>query len=106
VRALLDECVPRKLRRELPGHDVKTVAEMGWSGTKNNALLRLAAAEFDVLLTVDQGIPYQQNLPGLDLALVIVRAPSNDINDLRPKMPEVLRVLEMIQPGQVVYVGA
>jgi hypothetical protein len=106
VRALLDECVPRKLRRELPGHDVKTVAELGWSGTKNNALLRLAAAEFDVLLTVDQGIPYQQNLPGLDLALVIVRAPSNDINDLRPKMPEVLRVLEMIQPGQVVYVGA
>lgn len=106
MRVLLDECVPRKLRRELPGHDVKTVAEMGWSGTKNNALLRLAAAEFDVLLTVDQGIPYQQNLPGLDLALVIVRAPSNDINDLRPNMPEVLRVLETIRPGQVVYVGA
>jgi hypothetical protein len=79
---------------------------MGWSGTKNNALLRLAAAQFDVLLTVDQGIPYQQNLPGLDLALVIVRAPNNDINDLRPKMPEVLRVLEVIQPGQVVHVGA
>ncbi|MBI3990277.1 MAG: DUF5615 family PIN-like protein [candidate division NC10 bacterium] len=106
MRMLLDECMPRKLRHELPGHDVKTVAEMGWSGTKNNALLRLAAAEFDVLLTVDQGIPYQQNLPGLDLALVIVRAPSNDINDLRPKMPEVLRVLETIQPGQVVHVGA
>jgi hypothetical protein len=106
MRVLLDECVPRKLRRELPGHDVKTVAEMGWSGTKNNAFLRLAAAQFDVLLTVDQGIPYQQNLPGLDLALVIVRAPNNDINDLRPKMPEVLRVLEVIQPGQVVHVGA
>jgi predicted nuclease of predicted toxin-antitoxin system len=106
MRVLLDECVPRKLRRELPGHDVKTLAEMGWSGTKNNALLRLAAAQFDVLLTVDQGIPYQQNLPGLDLALVIVRAPNNDINDLRPKMPEVLRVLEVIQPGQVVHVGA
>ena len=106
MRVLLDECVPRKLRREMPGHDVKTVAEMGWSGTKNNALLRLAATDFDVFLTVDQGIPYQQNLPGLDLALVIVRAPSNDINDLRPKMPEVLHVLETIQPGQVVHVGA
>lgn len=106
MRVLLDECVPRKLRRELPGHDVKTVAEMGWSGTKNNALLRLAAAEFDVLLTVDQGISYQQDLLGLDLALVIVKAPSNDINDLRPKMPEVLRVLETISPGQVVRVGA
>ena len=88
---LLDECVPRKLRRELPGHDT---------------LLRLAAAEFDVFLTVDQGIPYQQNLPGLNVALVIVRAPSNDINDLRPRMPEVLRVLETIQPGQVVHIGA
>jgi hypothetical protein len=54
VRVLLDECVPRKLRRELPGHEVKTVAEMGWSCAKNSALLRLAAAEFDVFLTVDQ----------------------------------------------------
>ncbi len=103
---LLDECVPRKLRHELSGHDVKMVAEMGWSGKKNAALLHLAAAEFDVFLTVDQGIPYQQNVPGLDLALVIVRAPSNDINDLRPRMPEVLRVLETIQSGQAVYVGA
>jgi hypothetical protein len=105
VRVLLDECVPRQIRREFPGHVVKTVAEMTWSGTKNTALLQLAAAEFDVFLTVDQGIPYQQNLQGLDLALVIIKAPSNDINDLRPKMPEVLRVLETIQPGQVVHVG-
>jgi hypothetical protein len=105
VRVLLDECVPRKLRREVPGHEVKTVAEMGWSGTRNRALLRLAAAEFGVFLTVDQGIPYQRDLPGLDVALVIVRAPSNDINDLRPRMPEVLRVLETIQPGQVEHVG-
>ncbi len=91
MRVLLDECVPRKLRRELPGHD---------------ALLRLTVAEFDVFLTVDQGIPYQQDLPGLNVALVIVRASSNDINDLRPRMPEVLRVLETIQPGQVVHIGA
>ena len=103
---LLDECVPRKLRRELPGHEVKTVAEMGWSGTTNSPLLRLAAAEFDVFLTVDQGIPYQQDLPGLDLALVVVKASSNDINDLRPRMPEVLRVLETIQTGQIVHIGA
>ena len=105
MRVLLDECVPRRLSRELPGHDVRTVAEMGWSGTRNTALLRLAAAEFNVFLTVDQGIPYQQNFPGLDLAVVIVRARSNDISNLRPRMPDVLRVLETIQPGQVVYVG-
>ena len=106
MRVLLDECVPRRLRRELPGHEVKTAAEMGWSGTRNRALLRLAAAKFDIFLTVDQGIPYQQDLSGLDLALEVVKAPSNDINDLRPRMPEVLRVLETIQPGQVVHVGA
>ena len=106
MRVLLDECVPRKLRSELPGHDVKTVAEMGWAGTKNGALLRRAATEFDVLLTVDQGIPYQQNIEALSLALIIIRAPSNDINDLRPKMSEVSRVLATIQPGQVVQLEA
>ena len=75
MRVLLDEGVPRKLRSELPGHDVKTVAEMKWAGTKNGALLRRAASEFDVLLTVDQGIPHQQNVKGLSLALVIIKAP-------------------------------
>jgi len=59
-----------------------------------------------MLLTVDQGIPYQQNIEGLSLALVIIKAPSNDINDLRPKIPEVLRVLATIQPGQVVQIDA
>ena len=104
MRVLLDECVPRKIRSELPSHNVQTVAEMGWGGIKNGALLRRAASEFDVLLTVDQGIPYQQNIEGLSLALVIIKAPSNDIDDLRPKMSEALQVLETIQPGQVVQV--
>jgi predicted nuclease of predicted toxin-antitoxin system len=96
MRVLLDECVPRKLRSELPGHDVETVAEMGWAGMKNGALLQRAASEFDVLLTMDQGVLYQQNLAGLPLALIIVKAPSNDIKDLRPKMPKVLQVLATI----------
>ena len=104
MRVLLDECVPRKLRDELPGHEVKTIAEMKWTGTKNGALLQLAAAQFDVLVTVDQGIPYQQNLAGITLALVIIVARSNDIKDLRPRMPEVLRALAAIQAGQVVRV--
>lgn len=104
MRVLLDECVPRKLRSELPGHEVRTGAEMQWAGIKNGALLRQAALEFDVLLSVDQGIPYQQNIEGLSLALVIIKAPSNDINDLPPKMPEVLRVLASIQLGQAVQV--
>jgi Domain of unknown function (DUF5615) len=106
MRVLLDECVPRKLRSELPGHEVKTIVEMGWAGTKNGALLQRAAPEFDVLLTVDQGIPYQQNLENLPLALIIIKAPSNDIKDLRPKMPKVLQVLATIQPGQVIQIDS
>lgn len=102
MRVLLDECVPRKLRRELPGHEVRTVVEMGWAGTKNGTLLRRTALKFDVLITVDQGIPHQQHIENLSLALVLIKAPSNDINDLRPKMPRVLQILTTIQPGQVV----
>jgi hypothetical protein len=62
MRVLLDECVPRALRDDIPGHEVKTVAEAGWAGVKNGELLRLAAAQFDLLLTVDRSLEYQQNL--------------------------------------------
>lgn len=103
---LLDECVPRKLRRELSGHDTRTVAEVGWSGMKNGPLLRRAALEFDVFLTVDQGIPYEQNLAGVDLAVVLLVARSNDIDDLRPLMPRVRGAVERAVPGQVVRVQA
>jgi len=99
VRVLLDECVPRRLRRELPGHDVRTVNEMGWSGVKNGPLLRRAAEEFDVFLTVDQGVEYQQNLVGLDLAIIVMVATSNDIDDLRPLMPRMRETLNSVSPG-------
>jgi hypothetical protein len=105
MRVLLDECVPRKLRNELPGHQVKTVADMKWAGTKNGALLQLASSEFDALVTVDQGISYQQNLAAFTIALVIIQAPSNDIKDLRPALPELLRVLATIQAGQVIRIA-
>lgn len=101
---LLDECVPRRLRRELPGHEVRTVSEMEWSGIKNGPLLRRAAQEFDVFLTVDQGIEYQQNPVGLALAIVVMIAASNDIDDLRPLMPRVRETLSSASPGTVVKV--
>ena len=59
MRILIDECLPRKLKRELPEHDAQTVAEMGWSGTKNGALLRLMNGKFDVFITIDQNLKYQ-----------------------------------------------
>jgi len=101
---LLDECVPRRLRRELPGHDVHTIIEMGWSGIKNGPLLRRAAQEFDVFLTVDQGVEYQQNPLGLDLAIVVMVAATNDIDDLRPLMPRVRETLSSASPGTIVKI--
>lgn len=106
MRVLLDECVPRGLRRELPGHEVKTVAEMGWAGIKNGVLLRLAEKEFDVFLTVDRNLEYQQDLSGTTLAVILLRAPSNDIVLLRPLMPAVREAMAKARPGMVVHVHA
>ena len=104
MRVLLDECVPRKLKRELPGHDARTVTEMGWSGIKNGPPLRRAAKEFEVFLTVAQGFKYQQNLHALDLVIVVMVANSNDIDDLHPLMPKVREALEKASTGEVVSV--
>ena len=101
---LLDECVPRALRKELPGHEVKTVAEAGWAGVKNGALLQLAAKEFDVLLTVDRNLEYQQNFAGVSIAVVVIHAQSNDIVLLRPLMPAVLDAMFKVKPGAVTHV--
>jgi len=104
MRVLLDECVPRALRNELLGHEVKTVAEAGWAGVKNGALLKLAARDFDALLTVDRNLEYQQNFSGIELAVIVVDAPSNDIAVLRPLMPAVLEALSRVQAGVVTHV--
>ena len=77
---------------------------MGWSGVKNGPLLQRAAQEFDVFLTVDQGIEYQQNPVGLAVAIVVMVARSNDIDDLRPLLPRVQETLNSASPGTVVKV--
>ena len=73
-KVLFDEDVPRPLRRDLPGFEIRTVVEMGWSGVKNGELLRKAQDAFDVFLTADQNLPYQQNIPNLDLGVVVLAA--------------------------------
>jgi len=104
MRVLLDECVPRALRRELHGHDVKTVAEAGWAGVKNGDLLQLAASQFEVLLTIDRNLEYQQNFSGLAVAVIVVHAASNDIAVLRPLMPAVLAAIPGAMPGTVTHI--
>lgn len=105
MRLLLDECVPRRLKRELTGHQAKTVHDLGWAGIKNGALLQLANGRFDALLTVDQGIEYQQNLSGLSISVVVLVAASNDIEDLRPLVAGVERALARLRPGKIVRVS-
>ena len=104
MRVLLDECVPRTLRKELLGHEVVTVAEAGWAGVKNGELPQRAAGRFDLLLTVDRNLEYQQNFAGLALAVIVVHAPSNDIAVLRPLMPAVLAAISETKPGKVTRV--
>ena len=105
MRVLLDECLPAGLRRDLPGHDVTTVQRMGWSGTKNGALLPLIdQAGFAAFVTVDKGVEFQQRVRGRSFGVIALRARSNDIDELRPLMPEVLAALTSLQPGQLIRI--
>ncbi|MGH2436889.1 MAG: DUF5615 family PIN-like protein [bacterium] len=105
MRVLLDECLPRRLKRELVGHDVRTAPEMGWASKTNGELLALAAADFDVLLTSDRNLSHQQNLSAFDIAVIVLVAVSNRIDDLRPLVPQILAALTTVKPGTVTLVG-
>lgn len=104
MRVLLDECVPRPLRAELVGHETRTVAEAGWAVVKNGALLKLAATQFDVLLTVDRNLEYQKKFSDLSIAVVVIVAHSNDVNVLRPFMASVREALVNVKPGAIIHV--
>jgi hypothetical protein len=105
-KLLLDECVPRKFKNHLPGHECVTVPEIGLAGKKNGELLSPAEkAGFEVFISLDQGIEYQQNLLGRSLAVVLIRAKSSRLEDLLPHAAEVLAVVESIESGQVIRIG-
>ena len=105
MRILLDESLPRKLALELTGHEAQTVQRRGWSGLKNGALLWTASEEFQVLLTGDQNLEFQQNPATIPISVIILVAVNNRIETLRPLVPRVLEVLQSIRPGQLVRVG-
>ena len=105
MRVLIDENLPRKLAGYLQDYDCRTVTECGWAGRKNGELLSLAEPLFDVLLTLDKSVPYQQDLSMGRIAILIVRARSNRIQDLLPLIPDCLAALERIRPGEVIRVG-
>ena len=93
MRVLLDECLPRRLKRELVGHDARTAPEMGWASKRNGELLALAVGQFEVFLTADRNLSYQQDLSAFEIAIVVLVARSNRLEDLRPLMPQLLEVL-------------
>jgi hypothetical protein len=105
MKVLLDECVPRKLRKEIANHEVRTVTESGWSGVKNGELLALAEAEFDVFLTVDQNLIFQQNLQRFNIGIILMVARNNRFKTLLPLMPEVNAAIEEVKPGELVRIG-
>ena len=107
MKVLLDKCIPRKFKNCLPGHECQTVPIAGFAGRKNGELLRLAEAQgFEVFLTVDSGIPYEQNLEGRRIGIVILHGKSNRLADLVPCVEDCLLKLRSIQPGQVLHVGS
>jgi predicted nuclease of predicted toxin-antitoxin system len=104
MRLLLDECVARDVKNDLIGHEVHTVDDAGYKGLKNGVLLRSASETYDVLITVDQNLPFQQNIRALPIAVIIIIANGITYEELHPLIPNVLAVLTTIRPGQLVRV--
>ncbi len=106
MRIILDECLPKRLARELPGHQVTTVPAEGWAGIVNGELLRRISGNHDAFVTIDGNLTAQQNIKRLDFAVIVLRAGSNKIEDLRPLIPKILAALASAEPGQVAVVAA
>jgi predicted nuclease of predicted toxin-antitoxin system len=105
MKILIDECLPKKLKREFSEHEVSTVEEMGWKGKKNGELLQLVEQEFEVFVTIDSNMPNQQRLSKYKLVYVFLSAKSNRLDDVKPLIPEVLEKLETLETGQILKVG-
>jgi hypothetical protein len=106
VKVFLDECVDWRLARDIVGHDVKTARQMGWTTVKNGALLTLASQHFDVFVTVDRNLSFQQNLDRFSIAVVVLRAKTNRLADLRPLVSSLLAAIESAVPGVPKFIGA
>ena len=104
MRLLLDECTPKRLKREFAGHDAFTVDDVGLKGLKNGELLRAASGKFDVVVTVDQKMPFQQNPAALELGLIILLAKRSRYQELKALVPKALEALTTIKTGDIVRI--
>jgi predicted nuclease of predicted toxin-antitoxin system len=106
MKFLLDECLPRRLVRDLNRYSVTTVSRQGWSGVTDTELLKLAGAEFDILITMDSNLVFQQNMKLSDLRIIVLRAFNSRYETLQILVPDILNAIEKIQPGQIIAVGS
>ena len=105
MKLLLDECVVHDLKRDIVGHEVSTVVEAGFGGLENGALLRAASSHHDVLITVDRNLPFQQNIASLSISVLILVCDGITYADLKPLVPEIIRKIPDVRPGQIYEIG-
>ena len=106
MKVLLDECVDWRLARDIVGHDVKTARQMGWTAIKNGELLALASRQFEVFVTVDRNLSFQQNLVSYPIAIIVLCAKTNRLAELKPLIPKLVAVIESALPGGVELINA
>ena len=104
MRILFDQNMSKKLRRDLPEHQITLTREMRWEKLSNGILLGEAQSEFDVLLTMDANLYHQQNVALYDIAVIVLRAYDNDYRSILPMLPEVIELLDRVSPGEIHYV--
>jgi predicted nuclease of predicted toxin-antitoxin system len=105
MKILLDECLPRRLKDRFAAHDCQTVPEASLAGKKNGELLAIAERQgFEIFVTMDKGLEYEQNLTGRQIAVIILRTKSNRLVDLAPLVDECLSLMRSISPGHIAIV--
>jgi predicted nuclease of predicted toxin-antitoxin system len=106
MKVLLDECVPRRLKTEFSGVELSTVPEAGWAGKKNGELLSLAEKDFDVFITVDQNLQYQQKLTKYKIAVILISPLDTKFYTLKRFLPQIKEALKTIQERRFVHISA
>jgi predicted nuclease of predicted toxin-antitoxin system len=105
VRILPDECVDWRLALAIAGHEVQTARQMGWLAIRNGELLKLAANEFEIFVTVDRNLAFQQHVVSFRIAVIVLRARTNRVADLKPLVPARLEAIAAATPGSLQFIG-
>jgi predicted nuclease of predicted toxin-antitoxin system len=105
MKILLDECIPRKLKMEFTCYEIKTVPQMGWRTIENGELIKLAENEFDVFITVDRNLTFQQNLINTKMNVLVLLAKDNRLETLKSLLPEILLNLKTLKPNEIRFIG-